>query len=185
MVRLIGVILALNILANALEFPYPISTRSQCMIPDSVLDVIQLREGTKKRKKGYEFVIRFNNKKDLSVANAALKYFHHKKIRYNVIDCLDKKNCTKLVKYLAKKDIRNIDLGAYQISYYYHTYKDIEVYFDLKKSETIACNYLHLLVNKYGWNWYAIAAYHSRTEKYNSIYQKAIKRSYLKNNIQN
>jgi len=156
----------LNLTANS-------SIKKSCFIPDEIMYSILLSEKTKKRKIGYEFLIRNNSKEKKKLFYNIIKKFNHKEISNNLIDCLNKKNCIKISQELIKKDILNLDLGAYQINNYYHS-DNLNIFFNFDKSYFKACGFIEKNITKNGWNWEAVARYHSKTPKHNKKYIKRL-----------
>lgn len=149
----------------------------QCEIDYTIMYAIAATEGHGKREIGYPYLISLNqkitNKKEIK------KKFHIIFLDKRSIDCKNKNTCVALTHYLVNKEVKNIDLGAFQINYIYHPLP-IEVYFDLKKSYKYACFYIEKLVKKYGYTWSNIAKYHSFNRGENKKYLKRLQQNYIK-----
>jgi len=150
---------------------------AECNINKDVMLTILMNEGLK-NKIGYEYIISFNDSKDVDILKkTALKSLF---INNRVIDCKNKKLCSYILYQLTKADITNIDVGAYQINYRLHNLDKLGDYFDINKSYIFAYDYVKQNVKKFGCNWSAVASYHSITPKYNQIYKMKLLENYLK-----
>ena len=140
-----------------------------CPIPYEIMYSIAHTERHIKRKVGYPYLISFNKKINIDI----LKDFEFIKLDNRTIDCLEQDNCIKITKHLLQNNIKNLDLGGFQINIIYHNKYPISDYFNVSSSYQIACNILVDLVRKYGWSWKTIGKYHSFTEdKSQNYYQK-------------
>lgn len=147
-----------------------------CKIDKKILYAILMNEGLSNNK-GYEYIISFNNNSDARrVKRTSLKQFF---INSRVLDCKNQILCEVILLKLHEAKIKNVDLGAFQINYKYHTLPKKD-YFRLEPSYKYACNFIENNIKKYGYNWYAIASYHSATPYYNYKYQKNLKKNYKK-----
>jgi len=153
--------------------------QEECKFDNKLLTSILMNEYHPKKDIGYEYLISFNNKNDAKRVKALIPdYF----IDNRTIDCQNKETCVFLYSQLRENKISNLDLGPFQINSLYHKHEP-DKYFSMNSSYTIACNYLTTLVNEKGYNWYAIASYHSKTPSLNEIYkEKLIKNMLILNN---
>lgn len=149
---------------------------NECRVDKKILYSIMLKEGLQDRI-GYEYIISFNNSNDSKrVRKSKLKpYF----INNRVLDCKNLFLCEVILTKLNEAGIKNLDLGAFQINYKVHKL-DKKDYFDLSKSYKYACGYVESMIKKYGYNWYAIASYHSQTPYYNQKYRNDLIRKFQK-----
>ncbi|MDD3466246.1 MAG: hypothetical protein PHE67_03775 [Campylobacterales bacterium] len=177
-------LLSLSLNANSISLPIP---KSSCLIPDEIMTALAMTEGTQQKKVGYEYLIRINGKDNSLKAKKKLNaLIENKKItqlsqdKYgDVYDCKNERQCIETTNQLIDAEITNLDLGAYQTNYKYHT-SDIEHYFNFNTSYMLACRYQHQLVNQYGWSWQTVAKYHSKTKEHNERYQKILIANYKK-----
>ncbi len=154
----------------------------KCNIPTNIMSSIFLTEREIYREAGYPFLIRLNSKKDKEKIQTLFENEHYKKITPSRIDCYTYSNCTKLTNILIENEITNIDIGPYQINWYFHPDKkeNIQQYFYIDTAHKKACNFVESLVKKYGWSWHTIARYHSGTKDKNESYQNKLKYHYEK-----
>lgn len=156
-----------------------------CAIPEKIMFSILLNEQTSKRRIDYPFIIRTNYTKernplkhDMSVL--ILKDMGNKSLYKTsdlVYDCQNMKQCISTVKLLEEYDLKNVDLGPFQVNYLYHPNK-IEKYFNFNSAYNLACKYVEELVYKKGYSWDSIATYHSNTTKHKSKYLKNLLANY-------
>jgi hypothetical protein len=151
---------------------------NSCNVEKNVMHSIMKTESHPKIKAGYTYLISFNNSKEAQKVKKILPNFF---LDNRTIDCKNMETCISLTKTLFKYNIKNLDLGAFQINSYYHKY-NIYNYFNFDNSYNIACNYVESKIKKYGYNWYAIASYHSETPKYNYKYQQGLINNYYSMN---
>ena len=143
-----------------------------CSVPPMVLETIAKVERHAKRAPGYPYIIAFNNMDDAKVVKQVLG--NELFLDWRTIDCINSSICQKLTSYIVKEHkIHNMDLGAYQINYYYHK-MPIDYYFSFEKSYIKACKYLETLISNHGYSWETIARYHSSTPQYNHAYLQKI-----------
>ena len=144
----------------------------QCSVPPMILEAIVKVERHAKRAPGYPYIIAFNNVDDAKVVKQVLG--NELFLDWRTIDCLNSSICQKLTSYIVKEHkIQNMDLGAYQINYYYHK-MPIDYYFSFEKSYIKACKYLETLISNHGYSWETIARYHSSTPQFNHAYLQKI-----------
>jgi hypothetical protein len=153
-----------------------VSFAKECKLDKKILYSILMNEGLP-NKIGYEYIISFNNKSDLTrVKKSKLKpYF----VNSNVIDCKNAYMCEVILSKLNNAGIKNLDLGAFQINYKVHRMAKKD-YFNLESSYKYACGYIENMIAKHGYNWYAIASYHSQTPHFNNIYRNKLIKKYQK-----
>jgi len=154
-----------------------------CSVPKNVMIALLMNESSSKRELGYEYIIRVNGKENIQrskqVFKALLRDNMIDKIGRDVYDCRSTNLCVKISKYLIENGVKSLDLGSYQMNYYYHPEK-LENYFDFDKSYLMACKYQHKLINQYGYSWKTVAMYHSKTRRYNEAYQARLFKNYNK-----
>lgn len=148
-----------------------------CTIKDTVILAVLEAESHPKRDIGYQYLVSFNNNNE---AKLVKNYLPELFIDSRVIDCKDMQTCVLLTKKLLEIGINNLDLGAFQINSYWHKKEKIEEYFSYSKSYDTACNYLEKMVDKHGYNWFAIASYNSQTPGSNVKYQRKLIDNYFK-----
>jgi hypothetical protein len=148
---------------------------SNCIVDDDIMLSILIKEREHKRSIGYEFLISFNNEDD---AKLIRKDTSLKKMFLNnrTMDCKNRSNCAEVLKKILQKNIRNLDVGAYQANTVYHlnSFNNYEDIFNLDKSYNFACNYVMSKINKLGYSWESIAAYHSETPEFNTKYKNEL-----------
>lgn len=145
----------------------------QCSLDYSILYLIAMNERHKDRDIGYQYLISFNNKNDVNKAKEKFKGF----LDNRTIDCKNRENCIKIAKYLISNNIKNLDMGPFQINYLYHKYS-LSEYFDLKKSYKNSCMIAQNFIDNDHITFSDIARYHSSTRKYNQRYASYLKRNY-------
>lgn len=153
----------------------------KCNIPYAIMLSIAHIEREKNHDVGYPYMISFNNYKDYLRAKKAGLFSKVKDMKNKRnVDCLNKKECTRLVNDLLALKIDNIDIGAFQLNVRYHKIQT-EDYFSLEREYLYACDYINTLVKGSGkWDWETVARYHSSLKSKNVIYQKLLKHAYLK-----
>ncbi len=145
-----------------------------CKIDNNLMLSILLNERHSTKNPGYEYLISFNNPAEAKSLKAHYKDFF---LDERTLDCKRLDSCVNFLNYLVKVGITNVDLGAYQLNYKYQRLKH-EEYFKIEPSYHKACDYVEQMVNEVGYSWRGIAAYHSKTEKYNQIYRKNLISTY-------
>ncbi len=144
---------------------------NSCKLDYKILYSVAMVEGLENRK-GYEYIISFNDSIEAEVVRET-KYMKQFFVNKRTLDCKNVELCEVILDKLVANGITNLDLGAYQINYYYHKLPFKE-YFNFDKSYDWACGYITSLINEFGYNWYAIASYHSKTESLNLKYQEQL-----------
>jgi len=134
-----------------------------------VLNAILSNECLKINGKYYPYFIAVNGKNNLKRAK---KYLSLQNIKWkgNVMICFSKAQCIYLTKGLIRYGIQNIDIGPYQINYYYHPVSSLAKYFSFKQASTIADNIIQKLGKKYGYKWETLGKYHSFKKDENKKY---------------
>lgn len=145
-----------------------------CKIDNNLMLSILLNERHFAKRPGYEYLISFNNSIEAKSFRGVYKDLF---LDERTLDCRNLNNCVNLLSNLVKQGITNIDLGAYQLNYK-HQKLNHDEYFKIEPSYYKACNYVEQMVNEVGYSWRGIAAYHSKTEKYNQIYRKNLISTY-------
>jgi hypothetical protein len=145
-----------------------------CKIDNNLMFSILLNEKHPVKNSGYEYLISFNNPQDTQDLK---KYYGEYFLDNRTLDCRNLNNCVNLLNNLVKQGVTNIDLGAYQLNYKHQKLKH-EEYFKIEPSYFKACSYVEQMVSEVGYSWRGIAAYHSKTEKYNQIYRKKLISTY-------
>lgn len=162
-----------------LVFISSIIADDKCILEDDILITILMNERSEERNIGYEYLISLNNVEDQKrIKNDT--YFKPMMINNRTIDCIDSNTCVEVLNKLLEMNIKNLDVGAYQVNSVYHlgafdTYHDL---FNIDKSRKFACDYTMSKVNRLGYSWESIAAYHSETPEYNEIYKNDLIKNY-------
>jgi hypothetical protein len=152
-----------------------VSAFGACYMEDALLDAIGAMEGHPAKELRYPYIVSFNSTKDAKLAkDAGLEGW----LDNRTVDCGGQEACVSLVEALIKSDIKNLDLGAYQINYVYHKYP-LEEYFS-EAAETRVCEILLALYETGGWSWETIARYHSSVPKRNEFYKTRLAKKFWK-----
>lgn len=135
-------------------------------IPQIVLDAIKNTECLKMSGVSESNFIRINRKKDVKKA----KKHGHKLFRKHLILCSSPEECSVEANKLLKLGIKNIDLGPYQINYYYQNNRwknedSLKKYFIDEDAEERAREILWDLISRHGYSWQSIARYHHYNPK--------------------
>jgi len=146
---------------------------NECKLDKKILYSILLNESLP-QKIGYPHIISFNEDSDAARAKKVYKKYF---LNNRTIDCKNENTCKNILTNLTQHNIVNLDVGAFQINYKYHT-MPIENYFRFSDSYKYACGFITELINEHGYNWKAIASYHSKTEKYNNRYRRKLMANY-------
>jgi len=155
------------------------SLYANCKVDYSVLYAIASNERSLSRDIGYPYLISFNISKEAIKIKKTLPKLVW--IDNRTIDCQTEDKCKKLLYKLNKMEIKNLDLGAFQINQNHFTYEDFSNYFNLKKSYQNACNIIYGHYKETGvWDWKTIARYHSKTPKINARYASRLQNKYIK-----
>jgi hypothetical protein len=135
---------------------------------------------------GYPYLISFNNSEDFQEAtNGFLQAYNFKALDNRTIDCINEENCINIAKKIISYDMTNLDLGAYQICYYWHKLP-IENFFDLQQNYLDACSIIENVAKTYGPSWESIARYHvfpnnEERKKRNALYAQKLEKIIIKN----
>ncbi len=154
------------------------NNEKRCIVPDILLQTIKLTENSK----DYPYYIRTNENSTLKKFNTIVSKYQYKKTDDNMlIDCISIDNCIKISSELISNNIKNLDLGLFQINYKSFKYP-IYSYFNENKSYVNACEVIEekIKMNKSKWSWEVLASYHSMTPKYNKIYKEKLIKNYKK-----
>jgi hypothetical protein len=166
MLKYIFLLITLPILLNA----------NKCTVDTKIMYSILLNESYSKKSVGYKYIISFNNPKDAKIVRKTeLRPLF---LNSRNLDCKNEKICVNILKELIRNNITNLDLGPYQINYFFHKLDRYSDYFNLKSSYLYACSYVADMINKHGYNWYAIASYHSQTPDKNQKYRDKLIENY-------
>jgi len=161
-----------------------IRERSDCLVPEPILDAIMSVERSMDRRVGYPYIIRINRKKDIRKAHRILKNYNYVVTKRDeaVIDCKNTRNCARITRQLVENKIRNIDMGAYGLNYVYREgwNYNLRVFYVNKRASLVTCKYLHELNNEFGWSWRTIGNYHNRHKRRNDLYVKKLKEYVIK-----
>ena len=155
------------------------SEEESCSIDYSIMYAIQKVERHAKLKVGYPYIISFNSKVDRKKVKKKLNLSW---IDSRSVDCKEIVQCEDTLNKIVKLKIKNVDLGAFQINYKYHTMKPDE-YFNNKKAYLRACKIIEGLIKKYGMSADTIARYHSSTKKYRRRYAKKLFKNYVEEKL--
>jgi hypothetical protein len=151
--------------------------KEKCTVNTKVMYSILLNESYDRKSVGYQYIISFNNSQDADFVRKSKLNRLFKNSR--TLDCLNQDICVNILKQLARVNITNLDLGPYQINFKSHYPKlGLSDFFNLKNSYLYACSYVDEMIDKYGYNWYAISSYHSQTPYYNKIYGEKLKENF-------
>jgi len=112
------------------------------------------------------FIITFNRKKDIKKA----KGLGYNIIKKRVLKCYNEKNCVKVTKILLSHKIKSLDLGPYQVNYYYNPDKNLNRYFHFESATKKVSIIIASLINKYGYSWKTLGRYHSSVKWRNKAY---------------
>lgn len=153
------------------------SLYAECRVDYAVMYLLANNERHMKRDIGFPYLISFNNDKDKEKAK---KILNLNWLDNRTVDCINLDNCKKNLRSINELNIKNLDLGAFQINQRYFDYENLDDYFILKKSYNKACSiiYTHYQETK-KWNWGTIARYHSKTKDYNRNYATQLKKRYI------
>ena len=156
---------------------------NKCIAPPEVMLSLLMAESAGNRELGYPYIIRINgNYKE--IASKALDTLVKKKVikrlYKNVYDCENQNKCTQISQLLINNGISNLDLGAFQINYYYHPKDKLDSFFSLDSEYEMACKYSNSLVKQYGYNWEALARYHSSSYDENHKYKRRLMKNLRK-----
>lgn len=135
-------------------------------IPEEITQAIIKNECLIEKGKCNPFVITFNRDKDIKKA----KKLGYKIIHKRVLKCYNEPNCVRVTKRLLANNITSIDLGPYQVNYYYNPDKKINRYFHFELATIKASTILATLINKHGYSWKTLGRYHSGTPHRNKAY---------------
>ena len=141
-------------------------------LPLIVLDAIKHSECLQEEGICNPYFIRINRVKDIKKAK---KLGFHLKHTY-ILKCYDTSRCEASAKKLISNGIKNIDIGPYQINYFYHPTSNLAEYFEFNSAKLHAQKILSNLINKYGYNWVTLGRYHhydpSDTSRNRNYYTK-------------
>lgn len=141
------------------------------IIPDIVLFAIRNNECYDDGGYCNPNVIRLNKQSDIEKANSNGIYTHGSHVL-----CYDQDRCSETAEQLIKLGIKNIDLGPYQINYYWNGKYELSGYFDLDVAEMRAREILRGLITQYGYSWTTLGRYHNYDPNNPSRNQKYYKR---------
>jgi hypothetical protein len=166
--KLFKYVLILLFLGNIL---YANDNKEEYRLDPIIIDTIKEVEGYKINGVFDEYIISINTKKD----KKRVKELGFKLVNNRVLKCFTEKYCVYTLNELIKNKITNLDIGSYQLNYTYYKMENLKDYFIEKKTRVLVENIIIGRINKYGYNWYAIAGYHNLKKKYNEKYQKIFK----------
>jgi len=158
----------------------PLILMSECTIDYKMMYSIADNERHRQKEVGYPYLISFNNQPD----RFKLKPKHQAyMLDTRTLDCKSQQLCAEIATYLINKQkVTNMDMGAFQICYRFHSKKlAVANFFSLKESFVYAKEFAQNLVNKNGCSWQALARYHSATKNLNSKYARNLKHAYYSN----
>lgn len=153
-----------------------------CNVHNDIMKSILMIESHTNKKIGYEYLISFNNSCEAKKYREIYKELF---LDSRTIDCKNKHTCEKILKELIGNEIVNLDLGAYQLNYIHQKIPHKSHYFSFIDSYYKACSYVEKNIKEFGYTWYAIAAYHSKTKSLNDIYRQKLITNYQKLQIMN
>ena len=143
-------------------------------VPPEVVEAIAEIESYKKNGRIYPYVIRINS---------PYRILGLKEVAPDVYDCKNEVLCKLVVRKLVRSGVKNVDLGAFQINYYYYKGSKerlIENAFNYYKEYRLACEIMAKLFKKYGKTLYAVGRYHSTKRDRMYRYVKKFVRAYRK-----
>lgn len=146
-----------------------------CRLDFKLNQALALTEMHPKKGVNYPFLISLNNKSEAKIIKELLPDIQW--LDNRTIDCLNQSNCIELTKILIDNEIDNLDLGHMQLNYYWHK-NELNHYFDIEKSNEVACDILYHLEKRYGWSWETIGKYHNYKKSKNRRYIKKVKYHY-------
>lgn len=148
-----------------------------CNLENDYMLSILMNEHHPKKPIGYEYIISFNEKKDAEIIKQYLAkdWF----IDNRSIDCRAQGYCIQIIEALEKLNIKNVDLGPFQLNFKYQKVPSYSDYFDFSRSYLKACSYATQMLKERGHDWRGLAAYHSKTETFNEIYRNKLIKNYL------
>lgn len=145
-----------------------------CKIDNNLMLSILLNEKHYAKEPGYEYLISFNNPADAKVFKVTYEDLF---LDARTLDCKNLDTCLSVLNHLLKNSVTNIDLGAYQLNYRYQRLNNSD-YFKIGQSYHKACSYVEQMISEVGYSWRGVAAYHSKTEKYNKVYRQNLIATY-------
>lgn len=161
--RILLFILSLNFMAIAGDITHK-------HIPDSIPEAILMNECLIEKGVCNPYFIALNRGKDITLA----KKLGYKIYKKRLILCDNEKQCVKSSKRLIANGIKSIDLGAYQMNYYYNPDRDLHVYFRDGQAEKKVKKIIAKLINAHGYSWETLGRYHSGTKHKNEAYYKKL-----------
>lgn len=154
---------------------------ANCNVQHELMYAIAEVERHTKKNVGYPYLISFNNFQDFKEIPQLLNGFAYNKLDNRTIDCLEENNCIEIARQLIDTHgITNLDMGAYQICYYWNKLP-YQNYFDLIKNYNDACYIIEKNVKQFGHSWESIAKYHSFNKERNKKYAQQLQNSIIKN----
>lgn len=150
---------------------------AEAIVPQVVIDAIQNAECLKVGGICTPNFIRINNKGDTYVVEDM-----GIKIKGPIIKCENPKTCSDYVERLVDRGVDNIDLGPYQINFFWQNSrwsdaKDYTDYFKFETAEIKVRQILGDLISRYGYNWRTLGRYHhfsKKNPKRNRVYYKKL-----------
>lgn len=127
-------------------------------VPEIVVDAIKNNECLKEKGVCNPYVIRINKQEDIDKA-----LLNGVSINKNLIKCQTKENCISSAERLSQIGIKNMDLGPYQINYFYHP-TSFETYFEENSVREKVHFILSDLIKRYGYSWETLGRYHKSVE---------------------
>ena len=149
---------ALSLFLSALAF-------AEIRFDPVVLDAIRYNECYIIKSECHPFTIRLNTKQGQNKAHA-LGY----DVNNGLISFQDAPSAVNAAQQIIGSGVANMDLGAYQINYYYHPADDLDIYFDEKRARRFASRILAGLTKAHGYSWRTLGRYHSATADLNRAY---------------
>lgn len=153
-----------------------------CSVHNDIMKSILMQERHTIKNIGYEYLISFNNSCE---AKKYREVYENLFLDPRTIDCKNLTTCVNILKNLLNNGVTNLDLGPFQLNYIHQKVPNEKYYFTFINSYYKACSYVESNIKQFGYTWYAIAAYHSRTPELNEIYRKKLIAHYKKLQIMN
>ncbi len=138
----------------------PITSINGLELPIEIMDAIKNNECLIEYNQCNPNAIRINKRNDIEKARELGLITKGAHVR-----CYNKEQCAQTAQFLINNGINNIDLGPYQINYYWNGKYELSGYFDLDIAESRAREILRGLILQYGYSWRTLARYHNYDSK--------------------
>lgn len=139
-------------------------------IPDSIPNAILMNECLMEKGVCNPYFIALNRSKDIKKA----KKLGYKIYKKRLILCNNETKCVQDTERLIRNGIKSLDLGAYQMNYFYNPDQNLYVYFRQSDAELKVKKIIANLINTHGYSWETLGRYHSGTPRENKAYYKKL-----------